>query len=154
MHLRRREPPVGRRTGNLIPCSAGQKMFGFCAVPTVRRESPMLSPAVTVRWGDDGAESIPLRATHRGERADAVPPPHEGCALRWSQELLMGVQRIAVWAPANAGRALSFAPDCNAQVKYDGDILHIIKQYPGCDDTRVLAFLRARVHWFGRGTLI
>ena len=39
-------------------------------------------------------------------------------------------------------------------MKYDRDILHIIEQYPGCDDARVLAFLRARVHWFGRGTLI
>ncbi len=38
--------------------------------------------------------------------------------------------------------------------KYDGDVLHVIKQYPGCSEERVLAFLRARVDWFGRGTLI
>lgn len=39
-------------------------------------------------------------------------------------------------------------------VKYDGDVLHIIQQYPGCDDGYIMAFLRARVHWFGRGTVI
>jgi hypothetical protein len=66
----------------------------------------------------------------------------------------MSFQQIAVGAPANAGRALGPAPDRTAYVKYDGDILHIIKQYPGCHDARILAFVRARVHWIGRGTLI
>lgn len=75
-------------------------------------------------------------------------------ALRWAQELLMGVQQVAAGAPVNAGSGLSPAPDRKAPVKYDGDILHIIKQYPGCDEARILAFLRARVHWFGRDTLI
>lgn len=37
--------------------------------------------------------------------------------------------------------------------KHDGAVLHIIQQYPGCDDARILAFLRTRVHWFGRGTV-
>jgi hypothetical protein len=41
-----------------------------------------------------------------------------------------------------------------AQSKYDGDILHIIKQYPGCDEERVLGILRARVPWLGQGTLL
>lgn len=38
--------------------------------------------------------------------------------------------------------------------QYDGAVLHIIQQYPGCDDARILAFLRTRVDWFGRGTMI
>ena len=83
-------------------------------------------------------------------------------ALRWAQELLTSVQQIAAGSPAEAGRAVSGTPERKARVKddatydakYDGDILHIIKQYPGCSDGRVLAFLRARAHWFGRGTLI
>jgi hypothetical protein len=100
-------------------------------LPIIRRESPILLPVVTMRWGDDG-----------------------GASLRWAQELLMSFQQISVEAPANLGRALSPAPDRKARVKYDADVLHIIKQYPGCNDARVLAFLRARVHWFGRGTLI
>jgi hypothetical protein len=74
-------------------------------------------------------------------------------ALRWAQELLTSFQEIAVGTPENAGRAFSPAPDRKAQPKYDGDILHIVQQYPGCHDARVLAFLRSRVHWFGRGTL-
>jgi hypothetical protein len=37
--------------------------------------------------------------------------------------------------------------------KYDGAVLHIIQQYPGCNDARILAFLRTRVRWFGRGTM-
>jgi hypothetical protein len=82
-----------------------------------------------------------------------------GASFRWAQELLTSVQRVSVEAPANPGRVISRAPDRQARVKqgratYDGDILHIIKQYPGCDDAYVLAFLRARVRWFGRGTLI
>jgi hypothetical protein len=77
-----------------------------------------------------------------------------GTSLRLTQELLMSFQQVAVGALANAGRALSPAPDRKGQVKYDGDVLHIIEQYPGCNDAHVLAFLRERVHWFGRGTLI
>jgi hypothetical protein len=77
-----------------------------------------------------------------------------GASLRWAQELLTGSQQVSVGAPSHAGRALSRAPDRKARAKYDGDVLHIIKQYPGCNDASVLAFLRARVHWFGRGTLI
>lgn len=82
-----------------------------------------------------------------------------GASLRWAQELLASVQHSAVEAPANPGRAISRTPDRQARVtqaraRYDGDILHIIKQYPGCDDAYVLGFLRTRVHWFGRGTLI
>lgn len=77
-----------------------------------------------------------------------------GARLRWAQQLLMSFQQIAAGAPADAGRELSAAPDRKAQVKYDDDVLHIIKQYPGCNDAGVLAFLRARVRWFGRGTLI
>jgi hypothetical protein len=83
--------------------------------------------------------------------------------------LLTSVPRISVEAAADLGRAVSRAPDRQIDVKevgvrqvgvkqvggkYDGDIAHIIKQYPGCDDAYVLAFLRTRVHWFGRGTLI
>jgi len=75
-------------------------------------------------------------------------------AWRWVHELLTSVQPIVAEAPADAGRALSLVPDRNAQPKYDGDILHIIKQYPGSSDARVLAFLRTRAHWFGRGTLL
>jgi hypothetical protein len=77
-----------------------------------------------------------------------------GASLRWAHELLTSFQQIAVADPASAGRALSPASDRKAQTRYDRDILHIIKQYPGCSDAGVLAFLRARVHWFGRGTLI
>ena len=75
-------------------------------------------------------------------------------SLRRAQELLTSFQQISVEAPASLARAMSPAPDRKAVVKYDGDMLHIIKQYPGCSDAQVLAFLRARVHWFGRGTLI
>jgi len=75
-------------------------------------------------------------------------------SLRRAHELLTGFQQISVEAPATAARALSAAPDRKAVVKYEGDVLHIIKQYPGCSDAQVLAFLRARVHWFGRGTLL
>src|SRR5690242_18122304 len=75
-------------------------------------------------------------------------------SLRWAQELLSGFQQISVEGPASLARALSLAPDRKALAKYDGDILHIIKQYPGCSDVQVLAFLRARVHWVGRGTLV
>ena len=82
-----------------------------------------------------------------------------GASLRWAQELLTSVQQVSVEAPAHPGRAVSRAADRRAGAKlaranYDGDVLHIIKQYPGCDDAYVLAFLRTRVHWFGRGTLI
>ncbi len=73
---------------------------------------------------------------------------------RWAHELLTSFQQASVEVPAPPARALSRAPDRKARVTYDGDIMHIIKQYPGCTDVRVLAFLRARVHWFGRGTLI
>jgi hypothetical protein len=66
----------------------------------------------------------------------------------------MSFQEISVGAPANLVRDLVHVPERQAPAKHDGDILHIIKQYPGCDDAQVLAFLRARVHWFGRGTLI
>jgi hypothetical protein len=66
----------------------------------------------------------------------------------------MSFQHISVWTPAKGVRDLGHAPDRNAPARHDGDILHIIKQYPGCNDAQVLAFLRARVHWFGRGTLI
>jgi hypothetical protein len=38
--------------------------------------------------------------------------------------------------------------------RHDGAVLHIIQQYPGCNDARILAFLRTRVHWFGRGTMV
>lgn len=81
-----------------------------------------------------------------------------GASLRWAQELLTSVQHSAVEAP-NPGGVVSRASDRQAGVKqararYDGDILHIVKQYPGCDDAYVLAFLRTRVRWFGRGTLI
>ena len=75
-----------------------------------------------------------------------------GAALKCGQELLLTLQQISRGTPAIAGRARS--PVRTTQVKYDGDVLHIIKQYPGCDDERVLEFLRARVLWFGRGTLI
>ncbi len=77
-----------------------------------------------------------------------------GASLRWTQELLIGLQQFAVAAPSNSDRALSSASDRTTPVKYDADVLHIIKQYPGCNDASVLAFLRARVDWFGRGTLI
>src|SRR5262249_40943425 len=73
-------------------------------------------------------------------------------ALKCGQELLLTFQQILLGAPAITGRALS--PTRTAEVKYDGDVLHIIKQYPGCDDERVLGFLRARVPWFGRGPWI
>ena len=76
-----------------------------------------------------------------------------GASVRWAQELLLSFHQVAV-GPASSGRALDPAPDRAARAKYDGEVLHIIKQYPGCNDARVLAFLRARVHWFGRGTLI
>ena len=75
-----------------------------------------------------------------------------GATLTCGQELLLSLQQISPSAPAIAGRALSPVP--TAEVKYDGDVLHIIKQYPGCDDERVLRILRTRVPWFGRGTLI
>jgi hypothetical protein len=55
-------------------------------------------------------------------------------------------------SPAITSRVLS--PVRTAQAKYDGDVLHITMQYPGCDDGRVLGILRARVVWFGRGTLL
>ncbi|HLH87234.1 MAG TPA: hypothetical protein VKX28_02145 [Xanthobacteraceae bacterium] len=82
-----------------------------------------------------------------------------GASLRWAQELLTSVQPVSVKGPAHPDRAVGRASGPRASVKqarakYDGDILHIIMQYPGCDDAYVLAFLRTRVHWFGRGTLI
>jgi hypothetical protein len=95
----------------------------------------MVLPVLTEGSEDDGAGGI-------------------HCRQRIEERRLMGFQQVAVGTPANAGRVLSSAPDRKGQVKYDGDILHIIEQYPGCDDAHVLAFLRARVHWFGRGTLI
>jgi len=75
-----------------------------------------------------------------------------GATLARGQELLLTLQHISLGPPAIAGRALG--PGRTAQVKYDGDILHIIKQYPGCDDVGVLGVLRARVPWFGHGTLL
>jgi hypothetical protein len=82
-----------------------------------------------------------------------------GASLRWAQELLTSVQHGSVEAPAHLAGLIGRVTDRQAGVKqarakHDGDILHIIKQYPGCDDACVLAFLRTRVHWFGRGTLI
>ena len=75
-------------------------------------------------------------------------------SLRRAQELLANFQQIALLAPPTLTRALGPAAGRNTVAKHDGDILHIIKQYPGCSDAQVLAFLRARVHWFGRGTWI
>jgi hypothetical protein len=75
-------------------------------------------------------------------------------SLRWAQGLLAGFQQRPVEGAVRLVRALSAAPDRTALTKYDGDILHIIKQYPGCSDVQVLAFLCARVHWIGRGTFI
>ena len=66
----------------------------------------------------------------------------------------MRFRQTSVGAPAEYGRVLSLVPNRKAQARYDGDVLHIIKQYPGSGDARVLAFLRTRVHWFGRGTLL
>ena len=74
--------------------------------------------------------------------------------MRWTQELLMSFLQVAAGASASAERLRITTPDRKGQVKYDRDMLHIIEQYPGCSDARVLLFLRARVHWFGRGTLI
>jgi len=79
-------------------------------------------------------------------RAVAGRPRHGGASL--------SLQQISVGSPASLVRDLRSAADRKAPARYDGDILHIIKQYPGCDDAQVLAFLRARVDWFGRGTLI
>jgi hypothetical protein len=96
-------------------------------------------------------------ASTAGEVATAVPTrgsSTRGASLQWAQGLLASFQQMAVAVPAIGGRALSPAPDRKAQANHDADVLHIIKQYPGCDDVRVLAFLRARVHWFGRATLI
>src|SRR6202012_932312 len=75
---------------------------------------------------------------------------------RLAQDLLAGFQQASVEtreAPARPASALGSAADRKARVKYDADVLHIIEQYPGCSDARVLAFLRDRVRWFGRGTL-
>jgi hypothetical protein len=77
-----------------------------------------------------------------------------GASVRRAQGLLMSFQQMSVGAPTHLIRDLKRASDRQAPAKHDGDILHIIKQYPGCDDAQILAFLRARVHWFGRGTLI
>jgi hypothetical protein len=73
---------------------------------------------------------------------------------RRAHELLTSFQQVSVEAPASRVRAPSAVPDRKVLVKYEGDVLHIIKQYPGCSDAQVLAFLRARVPWFGRGTWI
>jgi hypothetical protein len=73
---------------------------------------------------------------------------------RWAQELQTSFRQASVETPSQRARAAGSAADRKARVTYDHDILHIIEQYPGCTDVRVLAFLRARVHWFGRGTLI
>lgn len=74
--------------------------------------------------------------------------------MRRAQELLMSFQQMSVGAPTSLVRDLTRAADRQPPARHDGDILHIIKQYPGCNDAQVLAFLRARIHWFGRGTLI
>lgn len=79
-----------------------------------------------------------------------VRPP-SGRGMRGAS---LSLQQISVGAPAHLVRDRGHAPDRQARARYDGDILHIIKQYPGCNDAQVLAFLRARVHWFGRDTLI
>ena len=81
-----------------------------------------------------------------------TPAAAWGATLARGQELLLSLQQILPGTPATAGRTLS--PVRTAKVKYDGDVLHIIKQYPGCDDARVLGVIRARVPWFGRGTFI
>jgi len=67
---------------------------------------------------------------------------------------MTSVEQIAVWPAATIGRALEPAPGCKPQVKYDRHVLHIVEQYPGCQEARVLAFLLTRVQWFGRDTLI
>jgi len=75
-------------------------------------------------------------------------------SLRWAHELLTSFQQNSGERPVSLARVPSLAADRKALAKYDGDILHIIKQYPGCSDVQVLAFLRARVNWIGRNTLI
>jgi hypothetical protein len=61
---------------------------------------------------------------------------------------------VAAWgATVTRGQELLLSVR-TAQAKYDEDILHIIKQYPGSDDERVLRVLRARVPWLGQGTLL
>jgi hypothetical protein len=76
-------------------------------------------------------------------------------ASRRARALLSSFQQFLVDPPADVGRARSAKPERGSSlVKYDCDVLHIIQQYPGCNQAHILAFLRARVHWFGRGTMI
>src|SRR6185503_14226425 len=123
-------------------------MTAATTMPTIRHESPMLRSAVDCAMGIHCRRRVV--DAFRGRSDDSM----RVASLRRAHELLTGFQQISVEAPATAARALSAAPDRKAVVKYEGDVLHIIKQYPGCSDAQVLAFLRARVHWFGRGTLL
>jgi len=92
-------------------------------------------------------------ASSAGDMASRRAPGRNGTAARLARGLLTSLQQIPVEPPAGLRRAGPAAP-AKSLAKHDGAVLHIIQQYPGCDDARVLAFLRTRVHWFGRGTMV
>ncbi len=94
-------------------------------------------------------------ASSAGDMASGHAPGRNGTASRLARGLLTSFQQILAEPPAAVHRARILAPPPRQSLaKRDGAVLHIIQQYPGCDDARILAFLRTRVHWFGRGTMV
>jgi hypothetical protein len=90
-----------------------------------------------------------------GDMASGRAPSRSGNASRLARGLLTSFQKILVEPPADLRRARTAAPESRKGLaKHDAAVLHIIRQYPGCNDARILAFLRTRVDWFGRGTMV
>jgi len=90
-----------------------------------------------------------------GDMASSGASSNSGTASRWARALLTGFQQILA-EPAADPRAAptSVSEPRKSPARCDRAVLHIIQQYPGCNDARILAFLRTRVDWFGRGTMI
>jgi hypothetical protein len=99
-------------------------------------------------------------ASTAGDVASGRAPSRNGArsirtASRLARELLISFQQVLAAPPANLPSARIPAPEPRKSLaKCDGAVLHIIQQYPGCNDARILAFLRTRIHWLGRGTMV
>ena len=96
------------------------------------------------------ASTVGDRATRRAPRLTIMRT-----ASSSARGLLTAVPQSSAEPPADLDRSrMPAAGTRKSAARHDGAVLHIIQQYPGCNDARILAFLRTRVHWFGRGTMV
>ena len=109
---------------------------------------------MTVREASTASDVASGRASSRsGARSIRTASTLARGLLISFQQVLF--QQVLAAPPADLPRARMPAPEPRKSLaRCDGAVLHIIQQYPGCSDARILAFLRTRIHWFGRGTMV